>query len=183
MAYANGSTGLELQDFEGTPFSWPTLPYSPAALADALPDEEAPERVVAIKPSAMRSGMADALVAAGLLTDLGFEVAADRAYARLMRVELRHAERLAAAAMRDEPEVEPHVLMDVAVPSAWKPACQRIRNALLRRGIEVSDRDAMLAWALESGAVGHAPRPLPASAEQLAAALARWFVKAAEPGR
>lgn len=180
--YANGSMGLEMQDFEGTPFYWPTMPFSLASLADALPDEEAPELVVAIKPSAMKSGIADALVAAGLLTDLGLEVAADRTYARLMRVELRHAERLAAAAMRDEPDVVAHVLKPIPLPSAWRPTCQRIRQALLRRGIEVTDADAMLAWALESGAVGNVPRPLPASAEQIATALAPWFV-AAEDGR
>lgn len=180
--YANGSMGLEMQDFEGTPFYWPTMPYSPASLADALPDEEAPECVVAIKPSAMKSGMADALVAAGLLTDLGLEIAADRAYARLMRVEFRAAERLAAAAMREEPEVEPFVLRPISVPSGWKPACQRIRQALLRRGIEVSEADAMLAWALESGAVGNVPRPLPATAEQVAAVLQPWFVKAGNQG-
>ncbi len=175
--YANGSMGLEMQDFEGTPFSWPTLPFSLASLADALPDEAAPDCVVAIKPSAMKSGIADALIEAGLLTDLGLEVAADRTYARLMRVEFRHAERMAAAAMRDEPEIVPHVLREAPVPPAWKPACQRIRAALLRHGIEVSDADAMLAWALESGAVGAVPRPLPASGEQIAKTLERWFVR------
>lgn len=181
LTYANGSTGLELQDFEGTPFAWPTLPFSLASLADALPEEEAPERVVAIKPSAMRSGIADALVAAGLLTDLGLDVAADRAYARLMRVELRQAERLAGAAMREDPEVEPYCLAEVQVPSGWKPACRRIRQALLKRGMDVSEADAMLAWALESGAVGAVPRPLPALADQIAALLAPRFRRAAPP--
>ncbi|WP_448581621.1 hypothetical protein [Thermaurantiacus sp.] len=177
IPYANGSMGLEMQDFEGTPFYWPTLPFSPAWLADVLPNEEVPEHVVAIKPSALRSGMVDALIAAGLLTDLGLEVAAERTYARLMRVEFRAAQKLAAAAMRDAPEVEPYRLRPLTVPPAWKPACQRIRQALRRRGIDVCEADAMLAWALESGAVGKMPRPLPATAEQVATALAPWFVK------
>jgi hypothetical protein len=175
VPYANGSMGLELQDFEGSPFYWPTMPFALASVADALPDGEDETAIVAIKPSASKSGIADSLAAAGLLTDLGIEVAADRAYARLMRVEFRHAERLAAQAMREEPEVEAFRLKPVPVPSGWRPTVRRVQQALLRRGIDVSEADAMLGWALASGMLSGAPRALPSSGEAIAAQLAPWF--------
>ncbi|WP_448585084.1 hypothetical protein [Thermaurantiacus sp.] len=179
VPYANGSMGLELQDFEGTPFYWPTIPFSLASLADALPGDLDESAIVAMKPSATRCGIADALVAAGLLSDLGVEVPVDRAYARLMRVEFRAAERLAAAAMREEPEAEAFRLKPVPVGASWKPTVKRVQAALMRRGMEVSEEAAMLGWALASGQLPGTPRPLPAAAEAIAAALLPWL----EPDR
>ena len=84
--YANGSPALELQDADGVAFYAPTIPVSPAAVAEAAPPELADAGLLAIKPSALRNGIANALVDAGILIDMGIEIPADRTWARLMQV-------------------------------------------------------------------------------------------------
>ncbi|MFN7176641.1 MAG: hypothetical protein ACK4MX_07090, partial [Thermaurantiacus sp.] len=60
-SFPNGSLAVEIQDADGQPFYWPTLPCCPTTLAGLLPDDLADASIVAIKPSALRNGMAQSL--------------------------------------------------------------------------------------------------------------------------
>ncbi len=178
-SYRNGSLALELRDSEGRAFAWPTLPCCPTTLAGLLPAHLVGAPVVAIRPSALRSGITDALVAAGLLTDLELEVPIDRHWAPLMRVELEAAWRQAGLPPADAPDPVPARLRRLAVPPGWCPTVRRIQEVFRRRGLEVAELDAMLAWAWASRAIA-APRPLPPSAEAILAQLAPLLEQAAD---
>lgn len=179
--YPNGSLALELRDGEGRPFYWPTLPCCPTTLAGLLPEEMADATVVAIKPSALRNGMAQALIDAGLLTDIGLEMPVDRHWVRLMRVELAVAERLAGRrpAMPDAPV--PQRLRPIPVPPGWADTVKRIRQVFRRHGKEVTEEEAMLAWAIRTRAIALLPKPLPPSAGAIHELLSPLF-EPADPG-
>lgn len=161
--YASGSLALELQDGEGKPFYWPSTPCDPVALAGLLPEELADAPVVAIKPSALRNGMAQCLIDAGLLTDLDIEMPVDRQWARLMKVEFGRAAELARRAPDAPPVPEPWRLAADPIPPGWGNVIKRIHQALRRHGKSVTDLDAMLAWAIHSRAIALSPKPLPPS--------------------
>jgi hypothetical protein len=174
-SYPNGSRALELQDADGRPFYWPTMAYCQTTAAGMLAPEDLDALVVAVKPSAMKNGMAGALMDAGLLVDLGIEMPSDRHFVRLMRLDLAGvmaaAEREAARAL----EPLPHALAAPPVPVAWQPIARRVARAFARQGKAVSEADAMLAWALASRALPAVPPPLPPSGEEIHERLAGLF--------
>lgn len=171
-AYANGSRALELRDSDDRPFYSPTLPCCPVTLATLVSPEDAAGIVLAIKPSALRNGMAGALQDAELLIDLGIEMPVDRHWVRLMRLNLPAIDAAAA-----EPEIEARqvVLKPPEVPLPWKASCRRIQLAFGRHGKTVSEADAMLAWAQATRAMRHAPEPLPASGDDIHDRLRGYF--------
>ncbi|MFQ3595297.1 MAG: hypothetical protein SNJ63_04215 [Sphingomonadaceae bacterium] len=173
--YPNGSLALELQDADGKAFYWPTLPCCPIALAGLLPDDVADQSVVAIKPSAIKNGMAHCLVEAGLLTDLDIEMPVDRYWVRLMKVEFEKARQLAQAAPGAPLVPEPWRLKPLPVPPGWNDTVKRIQQAMRRHGKLVSDADAMLAWAAVSRAISPIPAQLPPAMGAIHEALAGLF--------
>ena len=170
--YASGSLALELQDADGKAFYWPTTPCDPVALAGLLPPDLADAPVVAIKPSALRNGMAQCLLDAGLLTDLDIEFPVDRQWARLMKVEFGRAAELALAAPGAPPVPGPWRLNANPVPPGWQAHVRRIQQALRRHGKSVTDTDALLAWVILSRALPLSPRPLPPSVGAIHDAMA-----------
>lgn len=173
--FPNGSLALEIQDIEGQPFYWPTLPCCPTTLAGLLPEELADASIIAIKPSALRNGMAQSLVDAGLLTDLGMEMPVDRHWVRLMKIEFAAAERLAGQMPKESPEPAPQRLKELPVPPGWADTVKRIRQVFRRHGKEVSEEEAMLAWAIRTRAINPLPKPLPPSSGAIHELLAPLF--------
>ena len=176
--YPNGSLALEMRDGEGRPFYWPTLPCCPTTLAGLVPEEAASDAVVAVKPSSLRNGMAQALIDAGLLTDLGLEMPVDRHWVRLMRVEFAAAEQLAGRIPSTPPRPVPHRLLPMPVPPGWADTVRRIQQVFLRHGKAVDAEEAMLAWALQTRAIAPLPKPLPPSAGAIHELLAPLFERA-----
>jgi hypothetical protein len=161
--YASGSLALELQDADGKAFYWPTTPCDPVALAGLVPPALADELVVAIKPSALRNGMAQCLLDAGLLVDLDIEIPVDRHWARLMQVAFDTADARAQRAPAAPAVPEPWRLAADPVPPGWQSSVKRIQQAMRRHGKSLTDTDAMLAWAIHTRAIAIAPKPLPPS--------------------
>ena len=169
--YANGSPALELQDAFGASFYAPTIAVAPAIVAEAAPPELADAGLLAIKPSALRNGIANALVDAGFLIDIGVEVPADRTWARLMQIApglFETAEEEAAAAVA-------LALHPLPVPRAWEKVVQRIRHAFHRQGMEIDEQDAMLAWAWHSRALQKNPSAPPPAGVEIVALLQPYF--------
>jgi hypothetical protein len=174
-SFPNGSLALEIQDSDGQPFYWPTLPCCPTTLAGLLPEELADASIVAIKPSALRNGMAQSLVDAGLLTDLGMEMPVDRHWVRLMKIEFATAERLAGMMPREAADPAPQRLREMSIPPGWADTVKRIRQVFRRHGKEVSEDEAMLAWAMKTRAINPLPKPLPPSTGAIHELLAPLF--------
>ncbi len=179
--YPNGSLALELRDGEGRPFDWPTLPCCPTTLAGLIPESLAGAAVVAIKPSSLRNGMAQALIDAGLLTDLGLEMPVDRHWVRLMQVDFARARELAGQMPSATPDPAPHRLKAIAVPPGWADTARRIQQVFLRHGKRVAEDEAMLAWALRSRAISPLPKPLPPSSRTIHELLAPFFEEGGDP--
>jgi hypothetical protein len=171
--YADGSRALELRDSEGVPFYSPTLPCCLTTMASLLAPEEDETRVVAIKPSALRNGMANALLDAALLEDLGIEMPVDRHWVRLMRVAPACFDLPADSG--DKPASTPLALKPLAVPPGWDATCRRIQSAFRRHGLVVSASDARLAWAEASRAIARVPAPLPPSSLDIVEQLQPLF--------
>jgi hypothetical protein len=161
--YPSGSLALELQDADGKAFYWPSIACDPVTIAGLLPDDIVDDSIVAIKPSALRNGMAQCLLDAGLLTDLDLEVPVDRHWARLMKVEFGRAAELAMRAPQAPPVPEPWRLAANPVPPAWTNTVKRLQQAMRRHGKSLTDTDAMLAWAIHTRAIAITPKPLPPS--------------------
>lgn len=174
-SFPNGSLALEIQDADGQPFYWPTLPCCPTTLAGLLPDDLADASIVAIKPSALRNGMAQSLVDAGLFTDLGLEMPVDRHWVRLMKIEFATAERLAGMMPKEAADPAPQQLREIPVPPGWTDTVKRIRQVFRRHGKDVSEADAMLAWAMKTRAINPLPKPLPPSSGAIHELLAPLF--------
>lgn len=166
-SYPNGSRALELQDAEGRPFYVPTMPVDLGEMQRLVPADQVDEILLGIKPSAIRNGMAAALVEAGLLVDLGIEMPVDRHFVHLMRFDR------AAAGAQDAREAEmaaaavPAPLARPKIPPEWKPGCRRIQAVFRRRGLVISEEDAFLAWILSGRVLPTLPPRLPASADAL----------------
>jgi hypothetical protein len=181
--YPNGSLALEMRDGDGRPFYWPTLPCCPTTLAGLIPDELAGATIVAIKPSSLRNGMAQALIDAGLLTDLELEMPVDRHWVRLMQVEFGRAEQLAGLLPKEQSDPAPQRLKELPVPPGWSDTAKRIRQVFLRHGKEVSEEEAMLAWAIRTRAMAPIPKPLPPSTGAIHELLAPLFEARDAPER
>lgn len=171
-SYPDGSRALELRDADQRPFYWPTMAVCRVSMAELLPPELVDAVVVAVKPSSLNNGMAYALVEGGVLIDLGIEMPSDRHFVRLMQVN----EQTFAAAAQAEAQLAqavrtPMALASPPVPARWQQPVARIRAACARRGIELTDGDAMLAWALAGGAISREPPRLPGSGEEIFALL------------
>ena len=164
--YPNGSRALELQDDEGNPFYWPTMPCCLDTMAGLLEPEDLDAIVIGVKPSAMRNGIVSALQDAGILFDLGIEMPVDRFWARLMRVNMAYFDE-ATAPPRIDPPVAPLALKPIPVPPGWDAACKRICAAFRKQGHAISAADAMLALILQSRTLPRTSAPLPASSEMI----------------
>ncbi len=173
VSYANQSRALELLDADGRPFYSPTLPCCPVTLATLVSPEDAAGVVLAIKPSALRNGMAGALQDAELLVDLGMEMPVDRHWVRLMRLNLVKIDAVAFA--ETVVETRSVALRRLEVPPSWQASCRRIQIAFARKGKAVSEADAMLAWAQATGAIQRAPDPLPPSGDDIHDRLQAYF--------
>ncbi len=173
-SYAGGCPALELLDADGEAFYSPTIAVQRQGIVELLPPELADTTIVAIKPSALRNGIANVLVDAGVLVDLEVEMPADRTWARLMQV----ADHVFA-----EPEPETATanadlaLAPLPIPPEWERASRRIRHAFARSGFAISDQDAMLAWACHSRAIQRQPPALPPSGEEIVARLRGYFAE------
>lgn len=170
--YADGSPALALEDADGSAFYAPTIPVCQASVAELAPPELTGATILAIKPSALRNGMANALLDAGALIDLGIEVPADRTWARLMRVAPHLFD---APAPATPAELRPLALAPLPIPREWERAAQRIRHAFARNGMAISAEDAMLAWAWHSRAIQRQPATLPPAADTIISQLQGYF--------
>lgn len=180
-SYANGCRALELRDTSGRAVLSPTLSVQPDLIADLLPDLPDDAVIVAIKPSALRSGIANVLVDAGLLDDLGLEVPAERSFGRLMAVNVSALRMADARDTEAAAQARPYRLRPLKVPPAWGVACRRLQAAFRRHGAIISEAEAMLAWASASGAFARMPPPLPPTAEAIHDMLAPYFTPDQKP--
>lgn len=174
-AYANGSRALELQDADGAPFNVPTMACDREMMLALLPADEADAIVLGIRPSALRNGIAGALMDAGLLVDLAIEMPVDRHHVHLMRFDMRAAGAQAAAADQRAQAAVPAGLLSAKVPPAWKPGCRRIQAVFRRHGMAISEEDAFVAWILAGRMVPLAPPRLPAAGEEIFALMKDRF--------
>jgi len=170
--YPNGSRGLELRDANGVAFYWPTLPCDPTAMLGLLSPEEGDRIIVAIRASAVRNGIAEALLEAGVLQDLMIEMPVERHYVNLMRLNMAMMQPEAQA---DEGERVAMALRPISVPTGWEPTCRRIQQVFHRYGKRISLADAMLAWAAAAGAIARTPPALPPSGEEIHERLGKMF--------
>lgn len=174
-AYANGSRALELQDADGVAFYVPTMPCDRETMLGLIPADEVDNIVLGIKPSAMRNGVAGALVDAGLLVDLAMEMPVDRHFVHLMRFDLQAAGMQAMAEEERAAAAVPAGLLSAKVPPAWKPGCRRIQSVFRRHGMIISEEDAFVAWILAGRMVPAVPPRLPAAGEDVFALMKDRF--------
>lgn len=172
--YADGSRALELQDPEGKPFYWPTLPACPATILTLLPPDDLDSVIVAIKPSALKNGMASALEDARLITDLGIEMPVDRHWVRLMRLELEAFAQCpeAQAVLLPQENLD---LKEAKIPPGWEATALRIQQAFRQQGFSISAEDACESWARHWRKLAYAPPGLPPSTGEICHMLRRHF--------
>lgn len=172
--YANGSPALTLEDADGGAFYAPTIAVCQAGVAELIPPELTGTIILAIKPSALRNGMANALLDAGILIDLAIEMPAERTWARLMQVAPQMFAPPPAADTICPTALE---LAPLPIPRGWERAAQRVRHAFARYGMEISDQDAMLAWAWHGHALQRTPPVLPPAGEVIVSQLRGYFAE------
>lgn len=174
-SYPGGSRALELQDGEGRAFYVPTMPFDVGMMQMLVPPDLVDDILLGFKPSAIKNGIAGALVEAGLVQNLGIEMPVDRHFVHLMRFLPQAAGLQAEAEARAAAAAVPAVLAPIAVPAEWKPACRRIQAVFQRRGFLISEEDAYLAWILAGRMLPALPPRLPAAADTLFSMLKPGF--------
>lgn len=168
--YLNGSRALELRDADGIPFYWPTLLCDPTTMLGLLSPEVADDVILAIRASAVKNGIAHALMEAGLLVDLQTEIPVDRYYVSLMR---HNITMMPDASPLEAAQLE-LTLKPLPVPAVWEPTYGRIQQVFCRHGKRISMQDAILAWAA-AGGIARVPPALLPSGEEIHERLRKMF--------